>query len=69
MQSRAGVLAGLGAAYAHVPQNNALQLTRSHGMFRTWSRFAAPRAMARGGPTQLNAVFCGHHQPLVGRRD
>ena len=41
------------------PQNNALQLTRSHGLFHTWSRFAAPRVLACGGPSQLNAVFYG----------
>ena len=38
-------------------QNNALQLTRSRGLFHTWSRFAAPRVPVCGGPSQLNAVF------------
>ena len=28
-------------------------------MFRTWSRFAAPRATACSGPSQLNAVLGG----------
>jgi hypothetical protein len=32
------------------PSNNALQLTRSHGTVRTWSRCAAPRATAPEGP-------------------
>src|SRR5688500_18417685 len=47
--------------------NNALQLTRSHGTFRTWSRFAAPRAMACGVPSQLNAVFGSHRSAMSGR--
>ena len=59
MQARNDGIAAWEPAPAHAPSNNALQLTRSHGLFHTWSRFAAPRVLARGGPSQLNAVFDG----------
>jgi hypothetical protein len=44
-------------ALAHVPQNNAFKLTRSHGR----RRMEALRATMRRwrGPSQLNAMFDG----------
>ena len=53
---------------AHVPQNNALQLTRSlcSGLVEA---LRATTSDGCGGPSQLNAMFCGRVSTAMGRRE
>jgi hypothetical protein len=53
---------------AHAPSNKAFKLTRSHWSVCAWRHFVPP-CDGHGGPSQLNAMFCGHHESPIGRSE